>query len=127
MTQDLSSEAVRRPALAPVRFRIWHLWLLALFVAMAIVNIRDQRRSEAALVGLAAGGFVLYGLLAWGAWCIARRLRARLGTIPVLALYLVAMAGLFLVATVVYLLLEYGYLVGGLGIARLPGRGWIFS
>lgn len=126
MTHDLSSEGVRRLALPLVQFRIWHLWLLALFVAMAIVNIRDQGRSEPALVALAAAGFALYGLLAWGAWCLARRLRPRLGMIPVLALYLVAMAGLFLVATVIYLLLEYDYLVGGLGIARLPGRGWIF-
>jgi hypothetical protein len=126
MTHDLSSEAVRRPAPPLVQFRIWHLWLLALFVAMAIVNIRDQGRSEPALVVLAAAGFALYGLLAWGVWCIARGLRPRLGTIPVLALYLVAMAGLFLVATVVYLLLEYDHLVGGLGIARIPGRGWIF-
>jgi hypothetical protein len=42
MTHDLSSESVRRPALPLVQFRIWHFWLLALFVAMAIVNIRDQ-------------------------------------------------------------------------------------
>jgi hypothetical protein len=125
MTHHLSSESVRRPALPLVQFRIWHLWLLALFVAMAIVNIRDQGRSEPALVALAAAGFALYGLLAWGAWRIARRLRPRLGTIPVLALYLVGMAGLFLVATVVYLRLEYSFLVGGLRIARLAGGGWI--
>ena len=73
MTQDLSSEAVRRPALQLVQFRIWHLWLLALFVAMAIVNIRDQGRSEPALVALAAAGFGLYGLIDGAAPTTAER------------------------------------------------------
>lgn len=127
MTHDGSSGAFRRPALPLVQFRVWHLWLLTLFVAIAIVNIRDQRRSEPALVALASAGFALYGLLGWGGWCLARRLRPRLGAVPVLVLYLVAMAVFFLVATVVYLVLEYRYLVGGgPGVAWFPWRGWIF-
>ena len=105
------------------RFRVWHLWLLALFVAVAIVNIQDQGRSEPALVALAIAGFALYGLLGWGAWLIARRYRARLGTTAALALYLVALAVLFLAATVVYLLIEHAYLVGGFNLARFAGAG----
>ena len=126
MTHDLTPEAGRGPALPMVQFRVWHLWLLALFVAIAIVNIQDQRRSEPALIALASAGFVLYGLLGGGAWCVARRLRPRLGTVPVLALYLVAMAGLFLISTVVYLLLEHHYLVGGFSGLRFV-RGWWIS
>jgi hypothetical protein len=92
---------------------VWHLWVLAVFVAAAIVNIQDQGRREPELIALAASGFVLYGVLGWGAWVLARRWRARLGMAVALALYGLAMAGLFLVATVVYLSLEYAYLNGG--------------
>src|SRR5262245_59867857 len=99
------------PRAAPaVQFRVWHLALLVLYVALAIVNIQDQRRAEPALIALAAAGFVAYGLLGWLGWRSARRHLARLGPAPRLALYLVAMAGLFLVATVVYLGLESVYL-----------------
>jgi hypothetical protein len=98
-----------------VQFRVWHLWLWAAFVAIAIVNIQDQGRHEPALIALATAGFALYGVLAWSAWRLAGRLRARLGTTIVMALYLVAMATLFLVASVVYLALEYLYLAGGFG------------
>ncbi|WP_152054461.1 hypothetical protein [Tautonia marina] len=94
------------------QFRVWHLWLLALFVAVAIVNIQDQGRTEPALVVLAAAGFVLYGLIGWGAWNVARKRRDRLGRTPVMILYLGAMAVFFLVATITYLLIEHAYLVG---------------
>jgi hypothetical protein len=94
------------------RLRIWHLALLVLFVAVAIVNIQDQRRSEPALIVLACAGFLGYGLLGWLGWRTARRFEARLGMMPLLILYLVAMAGLFLLATVVYLAIEHVYLVG---------------
>jgi hypothetical protein len=121
MTHARSPDASLRPALSLLRFRVWHLWLLALFVGVAIVNIQDQGRSEPALIALATAGFVLYGLLGRGAWCLARRYRARLGTTAVLALYLVAMAVLFLAATVAYLLIEHAYLVGGFNLARFLG------
>jgi hypothetical protein len=101
-----------RRAVPPVQFRVWHLALLVLFVAVAIVNIQDQRRGEPALVALAASGFAAYGLLGVLAWRFARRFQPRLGEAPLLALYLVAMAALFLVATVAYLAIEYLYLVG---------------
>ena len=107
-----SSESVRR--LAPRGLRVWHLWLLALFVAVAIVNIQDQRHHEPALIALAAAGFALYGLIGWVGWRLARGLERRLGRAPLLAAYLTAMAGLFMVATVVYLICEQVYLNGHL-------------
>jgi hypothetical protein len=81
---------------------------------VAIVNIQDQRRSEPALIALAAAGFVLYGLIGWVGWRLARRLERRLGSVALLAAYLSAMAGLVIVATVVYLVLEHLYLYGDL-------------
>ena len=112
MTHAKSPDARARPGRSLVQFRVWHLWLLALFVAIAIVNIRDQRRCEPALIALAAAGFAFYGLIAWGAWHLARRWRPQLGGTAVLAAYLVAMSFLFLAATIAYLLLEHAYLVG---------------
>ena len=47
MTDAKSPDASLRPGLPLLRFRVWHLWLLALFVAVAIVNIRDQGRRRA--------------------------------------------------------------------------------
>ena len=76
--------------------------LLVLFVAVAIANIQDQRPPTPGLVALAASGFVLYGLLGWAGWRFARRFEARIGSTLLLVLYLAAMAGLFLVATLVY-------------------------
>ena len=43
--------------------RVWHLSLLVLFVAIAIVNIQDQRIRDPRLVALASAGFVAYGLI----------------------------------------------------------------
>ena len=121
MTHAESRDASRPMSRPLVQLRVWHFWLLALFVAVAIVNIQDQRRGEPALIALAAAGFALYGLLGWGAWRFAGRLRSRLGTTPVLALYLVAMAGLFMASTIAYLLIEHAFLVGGFDLARFPG------
>ncbi|QDV35606.1 hypothetical protein [Tautonia plasticadhaerens] len=123
MTHAKSPHAARPSGHPRARFLVWHLWLLALFVAVAIVNIQDQGRGEPALIALATAGFALYGLLGWGAWSFACRMRSRLGTTAALALYLVAMAALFLVATVVYLVIEHSYLVGGFNLARFPGGG----
>ncbi|QEH35391.1 hypothetical protein OJF2_39430 [Aquisphaera giovannonii] len=118
MTHAETPDAASRPVRTPVQFRVWQLWLLALFVAVALVNIRDQRRGEPTLIALAAGGFALYGLMGWGAWRLLRRLRLRIGATAALVLYLVAMAMLFLAATIAYLLIEHAYLAGGV---RLMG------
>jgi hypothetical protein len=96
------------------QLRIWHLALLVLFVAIAIADIQDQRMHEPALIALAAGGFLLYGLMGWAGWWASRRFAARLGPILLFLLYSVAMAGLFLVATVIYLVIEHVYRVGRL-------------
>lgn len=101
--------------LAPSRSRprIWHLSLLVLLVAVAIADIQDQRIHEPVLVALAVGGFVLYGVIGWLGWWVARRrLGPRLGTAWLFALYATAMAALFLVATVIYLVIEHVYRAG---------------
>jgi hypothetical protein len=87
------------------QLRIWHLALLVLFVAIAIVNIQDQRLEDPRLIALAGAGFVLYWVLGWLGWRLARRFESRLGVTPVLIFYLTAMAGLFLVATGVFLMI----------------------
>jgi hypothetical protein len=112
MTQPITPAASIRSAPPAFGFRVWHLWLLSVLVAVAIVNIQDQHHNEPALIGLAVAGFVLYGLLGWGGWRLARSFRSRLGAVPLLAVYLAAMAALFLVATIVYLVIEHAYLFG---------------
>ncbi|MGO9467403.1 MAG: hypothetical protein ACLQIB_06470 [Isosphaeraceae bacterium] len=92
--------------------RIWHLALLVLYVAIAIVDIKDQRRSEPILIEIAAAGFAAYGLLCWLGWYVLRRLVHRLGPLVVVIVYAVTMAALFLAATITYLALEYAYLTG---------------
>lgn len=94
------------PAAGP---RVWHLALLVLFVAVAIVNIQDQRVREPALIALACIGFIGYGLLGRLIWRLSRRFEPRLGPSARLVLYLAAMTLLFLVATVVYVTIEYAY------------------
>lgn len=96
-----------------VQFKTWHLGLLVLYVAIAIVNIQDQRQTDPALIVLASAGLVTYPIIGWLAWRGARRFEARLGSMPVMTLYLIAMAGFFLVATLTYLVIENQYLVGG--------------
>ena len=96
-----------------VQLKTWHLGLLVLYVAIAIVNVQDQRQTDPALIALASAGLVAYPIIGWLAWQGARRFEARLGSMPVLILYLIAMAGLFLVATIMYLVIENQYLVGG--------------
>jgi hypothetical protein len=111
----IEARPVHQPA-PPGQLRVWHLALLVLFVAVAIANIRDQRPPKPELVALAASGFVLYGFLGWAGWRSARRFEARLGPTLLLVFYLASMAGLFLVATVVYLAMEVYDTTGGLGL-----------
>ena len=109
MTEAQSSPTPKRsvPWYQP---RIWHLALLVLFVAIAIVQIQDQRVHEPTLVALAAGGFVLYAIIGGIGWWLARRrLESRLGPMLLIILYAVAMGALFLVATVLYLVIEHAY------------------
>lgn len=100
------------PAPPTAGLRVWHLALLIAFVAIAIRNIQDQRRSEPALIALAVLGFVLYGVIGWLAWGFSLRCAGRIGPTPRLILYLVGMASIFLLATMIYLLAEHIYLIG---------------
>jgi hypothetical protein len=95
-----------------LRWPIWGLMLAVVFVAIAIVDIQNLRRTEPVLIALAAAGYAGYGLLCWLAWRIMRRCRSRLGGVPALILYMVTMGCLFLLATVIYLIVEYAYLRG---------------
>lgn len=95
------------------QLKTWHLGLLVLYTAIAIVNVQDQGQSDPTLIALASAGLVAYPIIGWLAWQSVRRFEARLGPLPVLVLYLIAMAGLFLVATIIYLVIENRYLVGG--------------
>ena len=112
---DPSSVTLAPGTHATSRFqlRVWHLALLVLYVAIATVDIRDQTRREPFLMALATAGFAGYALLGWLGWGRFRRLESRLGASATLVLYMVAMAALFLVATAVYLVLEYAYVTGG--------------
>jgi hypothetical protein len=102
----------RAPAIA--RFKLWHLVLLVGFVAVAIADIQDHRRTEPFLIALAGAGFALYAMLAWLGWVFAARFEGRVGKVTLVGLYLAAMAGLFLFATVAYLMIEHVYLGGRL-------------
>ena len=102
---------MRTPRRIPrwAQLRIWHFALLVLFAAIAIADIQDQRMHEPALIALAAGGFLLYGLIGWIGWWSSRQFVARLGPMLLFLLYAGAMAALFLVATVIYLVIEHVY------------------
>jgi hypothetical protein len=91
------------------QLRIWHLTLLVVFVAIAIVDIKGQRIREPVLIALAIGGLLLYGLIGWIGWWALRRFEARLGLTRLFILYSVVMGVLFLVATVIYLVIAHVY------------------
>ena len=111
-----SQSPIRPPRRIPswAQLRIWHLALLVLSTAIAIADIQDHRVHEPALIALAAGGFMLYGLIGWVGWWASRRFAARLGPLLLFFLYATAMAALFLVATGIYLVIEHVYRNGRL-------------
>src|SRR4051794_32322054 len=100
MTGSRVSLGPREGRASLVRFRTWHLGLLVLYVAVAIVNVQDQGRTEPVLIGLASAGFLAYATIGWLGWRYVQRFEARVGSVPLLVLYLIALAVLFLVATV---------------------------
>ena len=83
--------------------------MLVVFVAIAIADIQDQRIREPALIALAGGGLVLYGIIGWIGWWTVRRFESRLGLALLFVLYSVAMGLLFLLATVIYLVIAHIY------------------
>ncbi len=94
------------------QFKVWQLALLVVLVAVAITDIENHGRREPALVALAAVGYAAYFLLVWLSWLCVRRFEPRLGRTLLVGLYMSAMAALFLIATVAYLVIEYTYLFG---------------
>jgi hypothetical protein len=90
--------------------RIWHLALLVLLVAVAMIDIQDHRPRSPALLGLAAIGYAGYFVIVWLCWLYARRFERSLGLAVLLAVFVTAMAALFLVATMTYLVIESIYL-----------------
>ena len=109
MVHVLRHDSTNRLFPAP---RIWHLWLLAAYVAVAIVELQRQRTTEPQLIALALAGFAGYALLARLGWKMLGR--ARDHRFRALVVYLVTMAALLLVATVSYVALENLYRMGHL-------------
>jgi hypothetical protein len=107
----LSATSPRRTE-SLAQLRIWHLLLLVLYVAIAIADIQAQRMTDPVLITLASAGFAGYGFLVWLIWHMVRRFEARIGMLPLVIMYLTAMAALFLFATVVYLGIEQAYHFG---------------
>ena len=53
---------------------------------------------------------MLYAIIGWiGWWFARRRFEGRLGPVLLFVLYAIAMAAFFLLATVMYLVIEYRY------------------
>jgi hypothetical protein len=94
--------------------RLWHWSVIVLFVAVAIVNIQDQRITDRFLLGLACAGFVGYAVLAIVGWRYSRRLERRLGPLFALILYLIALAVLFIVASILFVAISDLYQFGTL-------------
>lgn len=94
--------------------RVWHMSMLVMFVAIAIMEIKDQGVREPLLVWLAAAGFALYGLIGWIGWHYATRLEKRLGVLPLRLLFMSLMAALFLVATLIYTAVQIVCMTGHL-------------
>jgi len=96
-----------------LQFRFWQFGLLVALTAIAIVDIQGYCR-EPRLIALASAGYAGYALPCWLLRHAIRRFESRLGSVLVVAVYAVAMGGLFLAATVAFLVFEYFYLGGKL-------------
>jgi hypothetical protein len=94
------------------QIKVWHLTILVMIVALVICDIQDHARNEPVLQVLAAAGYAGYFFLVWLIWIQVRRFEAALGLPVLLAIFTTAMAAFFLIATIVYLVIEYVYLGG---------------
>lgn len=93
-----------------LRFRLWHLSLLVVYVAIATLDVRDHTRGRPHLMALAAAGYACYALFCWLAWHLLRRSWSRVGDVLFTALYALLMAVVFLAAVAVYLVIESAHL-----------------
>ena len=109
---SMSARSLASRAGSLVQLKLWQLAVLVAFVAIAIADIQAHGHHDPFLIGLAAAGYASYGLLCWLAWHGLGRLRGRLGVVPLAACYAALMGAVFLTAVIVYLLIEYVYLVG---------------
>lgn len=109
MSSTPSLLETKRPRSPRGRFQIWHLSLLVAFVAVAIANLQDQRTTEPVLIAIAIAGFVAYAGLAILGWKLARRSAPRLGSLLALLVYLFTMTALFIVASGIYVTIDYQY------------------
>ena len=94
------------------QIKVWHLTILVMIVALDICDNQDHARNEPLLQVLAAAGYAGYFFLVWLIWLQVRRFEAALGLPVLLAIFMTAMAAFFLIATIVYLVIEYVYLGG---------------
>jgi hypothetical protein len=109
----LQSNASPEPRSLPwFQVRIWHLALLVLLVAVAMIDIETNAPRRPGLVALAAAGYAGYFGVVWLCWRYARRFERSLGLAVLLSLFVTAMAALYLVATAVYIIIEAVYLRG---------------
>lgn len=107
------SNASLSPRFLPwFQVRIWHLALLVLLVAVAMIDIETNAPRQPGLVALAATGYAGYFVVVWLCWLYARRFERSLGLAVLLALFVTAMAAVYLLATAVYLLIEGIYFRG---------------
>jgi hypothetical protein len=79
------------------------------FVAIAITDIQNQRIREPALITLAAGGLVVYGIIGWITSLALHPFKPRFGFALLFVLYSVGMGLLFFIATVVCLFIAHKY------------------
>jgi hypothetical protein len=114
MTESIPSIRCGSRFSALFRFRIWHLALMVAFVAIAIVDIQSQRRSEPALIALAAAGFAAYGLMVWLGWNLIRSRESGRRSLPAVIIYVISMGAIYLAAVFLYLMVEAAYLDGRL-------------
>jgi hypothetical protein len=110
MVASKSNISISNRFLPWFQVRIWHLALLVLFVAVAMIDIQDHAPRSPELVVLAATGYAGYFVIVWLCWLYARRFERSLGLAVLLAVFMTAMAALFLVATMTYLVIESVYL-----------------
>src|SRR5262245_22021657 len=83
-------------------FRVWHMLVLVVYVAVAIVDLREARTTDPMQIGSLSAGYAGYAALGWAGWVHSRPSRRRADPLPGLVAYLVAMAILFLVAAIVH-------------------------
>lgn len=103
------SSRFARAASSWCQLRVWHLMVLIGYVAIAVIEIQGQGSRDPLIVGLTCAGFTVYALIGCLGWLAARRCERRLGSMLMVILYATTMAALYLIAAIVYLVVEHLY------------------